>query len=118
MPCVPSAQVATTSSAVLAYRPCFVTESATGAQVQTQLIVVNPRGLSSTAAGVAVTPKLIEIQPTLIKVFCPTFAATALTQMHLLETSRCTMRAWLSCGMFGRSKQGPGVTLSVWCACR
>ena len=60
--------MATTSAAVLAYRPCFVSESATGAQVSTQLIVVNPRGLSSTAAGVAVTPKLIEIQPTLIKV--------------------------------------------------
>ena len=67
----PRVQVATTSAAVLSYRPCFVSESATGAAVNAQLIVVNPRGLSSTAAGVAVTPKLIEIQPTLIKVRAP-----------------------------------------------
>ena len=87
--------MATTSAAVLAYRPCFVSESATGAQVSTQLIVVNPRGLSSTAAGVAVTPKLIEIQPTLIKV--PDPARTVGLRQHrvlapALSASWCPRR--------------------------
>ncbi|BDA45098.1 hypothetical protein COCOBI_06-5780 [Coccomyxa sp. Obi] len=52
----------------ISYRPCFVSEGATGVSVSTQLIVVNPRGISSSATGVGITPKLIEIQPTLIKV--------------------------------------------------
>ncbi|CAL8469157.1 g8698 [Coccomyxa elongata] len=56
------------SANVVAYRPCFVSEGATGVQVSTQLIVVNPRAISSSATGVAITPKLIEVQPTLIKV--------------------------------------------------
>nr|QOL01161.1 putative extracellular protein CSOL_082 [Pseudococcomyxa simplex] len=61
-------QVFSQSATVVAYRPCFVTESATGVSVSTQLIVVNPRVITSSATGVAITPKLIEIQPTLIKV--------------------------------------------------
>jgi len=61
-------QVLSQSATVVAYRPCFVTEGATGVQVSTQLIVVNPRVITSSVTGVAITPKLIEIQPTLIKV--------------------------------------------------
>jgi hypothetical protein len=75
LPGVPSAfakgggaTLASTAAAVLAYRPCIVTDSATGASVNAQLIVVNPRLITSTVAGVAVTPKLIEIQPAVIKV--------------------------------------------------
>lgn len=55
-------------AAVLSYRPCFVSQSATGISVSTQLIVVNPRGYTSTLGGIAVTPKLIEVQPAIIKI--------------------------------------------------
>ncbi|EIE21071.1 hypothetical protein COCSUDRAFT_33782 [Coccomyxa subellipsoidea C-169] len=61
-------QIFSQSAIVTSYRPCFVSQSATGVQISTQLISINPRVITSSFTGVAVTPKLIEIQPTLIKV--------------------------------------------------
>jgi hypothetical protein len=84
-------QLASTAAAVLAYRPCIVTDSATGASVNAQLIVVNPRLITSTVAGVAVTPKLIEIQPAVIKVHA------LFRRLHGSSALLCQAHALLPC---------------------
>lgn len=53
---------------VLSYRPCIVSDGATGINVNPALIVVNPRLISSSILGVNIQPELIQVQPDLIKV--------------------------------------------------